>query len=383
MKRILFDGLAIQPSPQAPFHGGSEYAKCVLKEIINRNLPFEIVFQKDLSIPEDTSEILSHTNCRTHYIETKLDLYRLINNGNFDIFYSALPYLYFDYNGNMPIIGVIHGLRTIEFPWDKYTYRFIKNKLKKPVGWFISNIPYLWNYFKKRNIKRMSALILNPKFQFITVSEHSKYSILNFYPSLEARNIEVCYSPLNIVCSESNKASDKHGNYYLLVSGNRAEKNVTRTLLAFDNLFSKGLLTDKTVKITGVPNPKAFSFIKNKDRFSFLPYVSSGELDSLYREAFCFVYPSLNEGFGYPPLQAMANNIPVIASSATSIPEVCGNAAIYFSPTNLDDLKSRILQVNDSPLLRMRLVDKGCIRLNELQARQKRDMKKQINLIFQ
>lgn len=381
MKRVLFDGLAIQPSIHAPFHGGSEYAKCILREIITLNLPYEIVFQKSLSIPEDISEIFSNSECRIHYIDTKSDLYRLINDGNFDIFYSALPYSYFDYKGNVPIIGVIHGLRNIEFPWDKYYYRFIKNKVKKTIGWFISNIPYSWDYFKKRNIQRMSNLILNPKFQFITVSDHSKYSLINFYPSLKDKKIEVCYSPLNISRSE-NGTSDNPGNYYLLVSGNRAEKNATRALLAFDDLFSKGLLIDKTVKITGVTNPKVFSFIKNKDKFSFLPYVSSVELDTLYREAFCFVYPSLNEGFGYPPLQAMASNVPVIASSATSIPEVCGDAAIYFSPTNLDDLKSRILQINDSSKLRSELIRKGEIRLNEIKIKQKEGIDKQIDLIF-
>lgn len=381
MKRVLFDGLAIQPSVYAPFHGGSEYAKCILREIIKRNLPIEIVFQKNLPIPEDISEILSYPNCKIHYIATKSELYRLINNGNSDIFYSAIPYSYFDYKGDTPIIGVIHGLRNIEFPWDKYYYRFVKNRVKKTIGWFISNIPFLWKYLKIRNIKRMSDLIRNPNFQFITVSEHSKYSLLNFFPSLSDKEIEVCYSPLNISRSE-NKISNNHGNYYLLVSGNRAEKNATRTLLAFDDLFSKGLLTDKTVKITGVTNPKVFSFIKNKNKFSFLPYVSSVELDTLYREAFCFVYPSLNEGFGYPPLQAMVNNVPVIASSATSIPEVCNNAAIYFSPTNSDDLKSRILQINDSSKLRSELIKKGKNRLNEIQIKQKEDIDKQIDLIF-
>lgn len=381
MKRVLFDGLAIQPSSQAPFHGGSEYAKCILHEILERSLPMEIVFRKSLPIPDEISKLLSNSNCRVHFIASKAELYQLIDNGDFDTFYSAIPYSYFDYDGRIPIIGVIHGLRTIEFPWDRYYYRFIKSRVKKPIGWLISTFPYLWNCVKRRNINRMSRLILNPKFRFITVSEHSKYSILNFFPSLRSEEIEVCYSPLNISRTEKSEPANQ-GNYYLLVSGNRAEKNVTRTLLAFDDLFSKGLLPDKTVKITGVTNPEAFSFIKNKNKFSFLPYVTSSELDTLYREAFCFVYPSLNEGFGYPPLQAMACSVPIIASSATSIPEVCGNAAIYFSPTNLDDLKSRILQINDNPSLRKHLVDNGIIRLNEIQSRQKADIEKQINLIF-
>jgi probable mannosyltransferase len=380
MKKVLFDGTAIQPSAQAPFHGGSEYAKYVLREIINRNYSFEIVFQKNLSIPEDISKIINHSDCKIHYIETKSDIYRLISTSDFDVFYSALPYIYFDYKEDTPILGVIHGLRSIEFPWDKYAHRFINSSIKKIIGWFVSKVPYFWVYLKNRNIARMSKLILNHKFQFITVSEHSKYSLINFYPSLRDKKIEVCYSPLNITRSKIKTADN--GNYYLLVSGNRVEKNVTRVLLAFDDLFTKGLLDEKTVKITGITNPKLFSFLKNKNRFTFLPYVSSQELESLYQKAFCFVYPSLNEGFGYPPLQAMANNVPIIASSATSIPEVCGNAAIYFPPTNLDDLKCCLLQINDNLKLRLELIQKGEIRLKEIRVKQEEGIDRLINLIF-
>ena len=72
-----------------------------------------------------------------------------------------------------------------------------------------------------------------------------------------------------------------------------------------------------------------------------------------------FVYPSLNEGFGYPPLHAMSVGVPVIASSATSIPEVCGDAACYFNPTSIDDLSSRLLYVYSSDALRKELKEKG------------------------
>ncbi|MDH4104319.1 MAG: glycosyltransferase family 4 protein, partial [Thermoleophilia bacterium] len=75
--------------------------------------------------------------------------------------------------------------------------------------------------------------------------------------------------------------------------------------------------------------------------------VSPSELASLYRRAACLVYPSLYEGFGMPPLEAMASGCPVAASRAGAIPEVCGDAAVLFDPTDVDAIAAAILQVDE------------------------------------
>ena len=75
----------------------------------------------------------------------------------------------------------------------------------------------------------------------------------------------------------------------------------------------------------------------------FLGFVPDDELAALYRHAAWFVFPSLYEGFGLPALEAMANGCPVLAARAASIPEVCGDAALYFDPHDPDDL-ARLLQ---------------------------------------
>lgn len=75
--------------------------------------------------------------------------------------------------------------------------------------------------------------------------------------------------------------------------------------------------------------------------------VSPSELASLYRRAACLVYPSLYEGFGMPPLEAMASGCPVAASHAGAIPEVCGDAAVLFDPTDVDAIAAAILQVDE------------------------------------
>jgi glycosyltransferase involved in cell wall biosynthesis len=77
--------------------------------------------------------------------------------------------------------------------------------------------------------------------------------------------------------------------------------------------------------------------------------VSREELASLYRRSSALVFPSLYEGFGQPPLEAMASGLPVATSTAGSLPEVCGSAARYFDPTSVDELVEAVLTVLADP----------------------------------
>ena len=87
-------------------------------------------------------------------------------------------------------------------------------------------------------------------------------------------------------------------------------------------------------------------------------------LEVLYRRAAAFVYPSLYEGFGLPPLEAMSFDCPVICSNASSIPEVVGNAALLFDPLSAEALGQAIAVVLDDAGLRQALIAKGRARIN-------------------
>ena len=80
-----------------------------------------------------------------------------------------------------------------------------------------------------------------------------------------------------------------------------------------------------------------------------LGYVSLAELASLYRRASCLVFPSLYEGFGQPPLEALASGCPVAVARATSLPEVCGDAARYFDPAEPDEIAAAVVDALDHP----------------------------------
>lgn len=91
----------------------------------------------------------------------------------------------------------------------------------------------------------------------------------------------------------------------------------------------------------------------------FPGYVPDAQLEILYQEAALYIFPSLYEGFGLPPLEAMARSCPVLSSDCSSLPEILGDAAMYFNPEDEDDVLGKInLLLNDSNL-RQKLIDKG------------------------
>ncbi|MDD2766239.1 MAG: glycosyltransferase family 1 protein [Candidatus Moranbacteria bacterium] len=97
----------------------------------------------------------------------------------------------------------------------------------------------------------------------------------------------------------------------------------------------------------------------------FLGFVDDWQLNTLYRFASCYFFPSLYEGFGLPPLEAMARGIPVLSSSRGSLPEILGNAALYFDPDRVDDGEKKLTEILISDTLRMK-----CIRLGYAHIRQ-------------
>jgi len=91
-------------------------------------------------------------------------------------------------------------------------------------------------------------------------------------------------------------------------------------------------------------------------------YASDCHLAKLYRCSVAFVYPSLYEGFGIPPLEAMSCGTAVVASNTSSIPEVVGDAGILFDPTSTSDLVDILLNLLENSSKRECLISKGLVR---------------------
>jgi len=110
---------------------------------------------------------------------------------------------------------------------------------------------------------------------------------------------------------------------------------------------------------------KKISELNLEEDVIFLGYVTEEELAKIYNLATVFVYPSLYEGFGIPPLEAMKCGCPVITSNISSLPEVVNDAAILVNPNSADDLKDALHQLLSDPTMQENLKEKGVIQCNK------------------
>jgi glycosyltransferase involved in cell wall biosynthesis len=152
--------------------------------------------------------------------------------------------------------------------------------------------------------------------------------------------------------------------YLLSVCTLHPAKNLSRLLQAF------ALLADRPpglrLVIVGGRNPTVFAASDAREadppsdpRVVWAQRVSDEALTSLYQHAQALVFPSLYEGFGLPPLEAMWLGCPVLAAQAASVPEICGDAALYFDPMDHADMARCMRTLLDDPALRQRLSAAG------------------------
>ncbi|MBN3849999.1 glycosyltransferase family 4 protein [Paraburkholderia sp. Ac-20342] len=171
--------------------------------------------------------------------------------------------------------------------------------------------------------------------------------------------------------------------YCVIVGSLDPRKNLQRVLDAIAEL--EHLTTVKFV-IVGGRNSRIFSsdgaaHAVDSKRIVWAGFVSDNELKALYENAGCLVFPSLYEGFGLPPLEAMYCGCPVIASARTSIPEVCGDAAMYCEATSADDIAAKISQMMSDADLRQQYRVAGQLRAREF--RWDRTAKKVLEILYE
>ncbi|TKB09915.1 glycosyltransferase [Desulforhopalus sp. IMCC35007] len=348
-KSILVDLIATQTDGQSKFHGGGEYAKEIFHSILKNRNHQEITFIFDPSRPLDSSitRKFDTPGCQFVAIKDNKKLQKILSNNKFEVYYAPLfrkDHLALEF-GETKFILTIHGLRSIEMPRDKFELYYSFSI------WSLMRFCYRM-LFSKHDIQRKRNIysVLSRKADVIVVpSNHTKYSLLSSIKNIGEDKIRVLYSPRKANNRSMNdnfveKLVLEDQNFILLISSNRWLKNAYRAVRAIDELYSQGISIPSKTLLLGVTNPWTFKFIKNKSRFILKNYVSQEELDSCYKKAALFVYPTLNEGFGYPPLEAMKYGTPVVASAIGSIPEICGDAVMYINPLSVDEIKTRITQ---------------------------------------
>jgi glycosyltransferase involved in cell wall biosynthesis len=211
----------------------------------------------------------------------------------------------------------------------------------------------------------------------ITVSEFSKKEIIKFTGCPE-KKITVIHNGVkqNVIHTniESTKVKyDLPVKYILFVGNVKPHKNLKSLLQAY-LLLDPEIRTAYKIVIAGkkdgfiTGDTHLTRFIESSGLSSsiiFTGYVEDEDMDALYAEASLFVFPSLYEGFGLPPLEAMLNNCPVIVSNIASLPEICGDASLYFDPLNVQDIALKIKYVLNDAQLRQNLIQKGKNRIKK------------------
>lgn len=157
--------------------------------------------------------------------------------------------------------------------------------------------------------------------------------------------------------------------YLLFVGTEHPRKNFAGLLNSFSKLKSQGRFKDlKVLKVGRAGRPgtdfrqqtlQVVEELGLSSEVVFTDYVAREDLPAYYSGAECFILPSLYEGFGFPPLEAMACGCPVIVSNAASLPEVVGNAAIKVDPDDIDGTANALLKILIDEHLKQELVSKG------------------------
>ena len=136
-------------------------------------------------------------------------------------------------------------------------------------------------------------------------------------------------------------------------------KNFDMLIKSFNKIKDKDLklyiIGEKNRNLNNIPTKEH----KLNSDVIFTGRVSDQELAELYSNAVCFVFPSLYEGFGIPPLEAMSCGCPIAVSNIASLPEVCRDAALYFDPLDMEDIAAKILKVVQNNDIKKTLIRKG------------------------
>ena len=258
---------------------------------------------------------------------------------------------------NVPIfykgkfVVTIHDLILLRYPTKKAS-------ALSPFFYFFKKIAY--GIVIRQAVKKAEKII--------AVSKQTKRDIKK-YLGVPEKKIIVTYEAIdlsqNMPGDPCGKILEKYGimKPYLLYVGNAyPHKNLERLVLVFREISKKHphlylvLVGKEDYFYKCLKNFVSKNFVK---RVIFADFIPDGDLGIVYSEALLYVFPSLCEGFGLPPLEAMAKNIPVASSNASCLPEILGEAAIYFDPEGMAEIAEMIEKALSDAGLRKKLIESG------------------------
>jgi glycosyltransferase involved in cell wall biosynthesis len=267
-------------------------------------------------------------------IPNKLDSVFKCAQGNYDVFHPTYYDPYFLKTNKKPFVLTVHDMAHEKFPL------------------YFKNDPAL--IYKSKLIYKADHII--------AISEYTKNELLYFFDKLNPDNISVIHHGNSL---DSNIENEFHnlGRYLLFTGGRSLYKNF---LPLIDSISSLLIKYDIRLICTGAPfTAKELRHFEEKKIANMVVhhYVSDEELFSLYKNAIAFIFPSVYEGFGIPILESFAASCPVVLSNASCLPEIAGDAAVYFDPQSTDEIAAAVERIVTDSNLREVLIEKGRERL--------------------
>ena len=233
-----------------------------------------------------------------------------------------------------------------------------------------SRMAFRYARFMMGSAVRRSALVF-------TVSEASRADILRFYPWADPGKVQVVPNAIDAELlrnpgpDEMERVRERYqlrGRFVLFAGNVKPHKNLERLIRAFARVRGQEGNEDLRLVLIGDDVSRYGSLRRTVEEAGlrqdvrFFGFVPHGTLAALYRMAAVFAFPSLYEGFGLPPLEAMACGTPVVTSRISSLPEVVGDGALLVDPYSEEEIAQGIARVLDDEALRHRLVERGLVR---------------------
>ncbi len=404
-RHVLVDLFFCQPG----YHGGGEYGKAVFRALARSaaargDVRLWVALDPALFIDPWILEECRRLAIRVIAVRSYGDIVKLVNRDLFEAFYCPAIVVYTGYEymrrAGTTLPFTVNRTRVIGALLDIRDLLLIRDRERivaalELAGWKPSRAGAAASFLaptapNPTDLEAMYAAICGDPHvdTIVTISDYCKEVIQAAFPSAMDR-LRVFWA------AEKDRPDpepfhpfvlgDQAPPFALVVNAARSEKNAASVVAAFDRLFTAGRdpfgLGDLRVLLVGLTSLDELGLgqVQNPKRFVVVPEVRPGQLEFLFAEASLLVYASFNEGFGYPPVEAMRYGTPSVVADTSSIPEVCGDAAVYCDPFDLDSITAAILRVIHDPPS----ADALASRHAAIVERQRRDLLALVRLILE
>lgn len=312
-----------------------------LQEVDTTNTYSVLVRAKDKGYwkPRNTNFIVTVADFSNYSLAEQTAFKTFLDELQPDLVHFCMPQQPVLYKGKH--ITTVHDLTLLK------TYNSDKN-------WFGYHAKQLIGRFVFKRIGKTSAHIITPS-QY-TKDEYVKYT------GISADKVTVTYEAADKIPGPQEPYSHPFDQFLLYVGQQSDYKNIRRLGDAHQELLTKhpdlGLILAGKKNAAALKN-EAYFKTRGYKNILFTDFIPDSQLSWLYVNCSAYVFPSLMEGFGLPGLEAMTYGAPVVSSNATCLPEVYGDAALYFNPFDTDDMARAINEVLSNDVLRDSLIQKG------------------------